>query len=82
MELLVKAPVLDLQEGQVVTLVDAEGTAIAARRGVLWITEEGDRDDHVVHEGEAFVVAHAGRTVVQALGPARIAIREAAHEAC
>ncbi|HXZ47700.1 MAG TPA: DUF2917 domain-containing protein [Usitatibacter sp.] len=77
MELLVKAPVLEMSEGQVVTLVDAAGTRIAARRGTVWITEEGGRDDHILAAGEALVVGRAGRTVVQALAPSRIAIREA-----
>ena len=80
MEMLVRAPVLDLHAGQVVTLVDAAGTRIAARRGRIWITEEGDREDHVLVEGEARIVGRGGRTVVQALEPARIAIREAAKE--
>ncbi len=80
MVLLVKAPVLDLHEGQVVTLDDAQGTRIVARHGTVWVTEEGDRSDHIVSAGEGLVVARRGRTVVQALQPARIAIREAAND--
>ena len=80
MEMIVRTPVLDLREGEIVTLLDAEGARIAAHRGTVWVTEEGDRDDHIVAAGEALVVGHAGRTVVQAIGPARIAIREAAND--
>jgi hypothetical protein len=80
MELLVRAPVLDLTEGEVLTLIDAEGTRIAARGGRVWVTEEGDRRDHIVGEGQDFVVDRPGRTVVQALEAARVAIREPANE--
>lgn len=81
MELLVNAPVLDLEEGQVMTLVDAEGMRIVPRHGAVWVTQEGDRRDHIVTEGEALVVLRPGRTVVQALKPARVEIREAANAA-
>ena len=80
MVLRVEAPVLELHEGQVVTLDDAAGTRIVARRGTVWVTQEGDRLDHIVSAGEALVLARRGRTVVQALQPARIAIREAAND--
>jgi hypothetical protein len=76
MVLSMKAPVLDLGQGDVVTLVDAEGTRIAARTGRVWITQEGDRRDHIVGPGETLVVARPGRTVVQALQSARIALRD------
>ena len=77
MEMLVNAPVLELAEGQVVTLVDAEGTRILPQRGQVWITQEGDREDHIVAAGEALVVLRPGRTIVQALEPTRVAIHEA-----
>jgi len=78
MELIVDAPELELQEGQVVTLFDAKGTRIVARSGSVWVTEEGDRQDHIMGPGDARVVARAGRTIVQALAPSRIGLREAA----
>jgi hypothetical protein len=77
MELLVNAPVLELREGQVMTLVDAEGTRIVPRHGAVWVTQEGDRRDHIVTEGEALVVLRGGRTVVQALQSASVEIHEA-----
>ena len=75
MELHINAPVLALEPGQVVTLDDAAGTRIVARSGIVWVTEEGDRDDHIVAAGETLVVTHAGRTLVQALQPAWIALQ-------
>jgi hypothetical protein len=78
MELTVDAPELELLEGEVVTLVDAQGTRIVARSGSVWVTEEGDRQDHIMGPGDARVVAHSGRTIVQALAHSRIGLREAA----
>jgi hypothetical protein len=78
MELIVDAPELELQEGQVVILHDARGTRIVARSGSVWVTEEGDRQDHIMGPGDARTVARGGRTVVQALAPSRIGLREAA----
>ncbi|MEO7741641.1 MAG: DUF2917 domain-containing protein [Usitatibacter sp.] len=68
-------PVLALETGQVVTLDDAAGTRIEARRGTVWVTEEGDADDHIVAPGQTLVVARDGRTLVQALQPAWIALQ-------
>ena len=76
MELNVKTPVLALEEGQLLTLDDAEGLRILARSGTVWVTEEGDRKDHIVGPGDTLIVAHPGRTIVQALQPAWISIGE------
>ena len=76
MQLNLKSPVLSLSAGQVLTLDDAKGTRILARSGTVWITEEGDRDDHIVGPGDALIVAHPGRTVIQALDCAWISIGE------
>ena len=75
MELHLNAPVLALEPGQVVTLDDAAGTRISARSGTVWVTEEGDSDDYIVAAGETLVVARGGRTLVQALQPACIALQ-------
>lgn len=71
----VNAPVLALEMGQVVTLDNAAGKRISARSGLLWITEEGSRRDHIVREGDAHIVRHTGRIVVQALKAAWVAIQ-------
>jgi hypothetical protein len=41
----------------------------------VWITEEGEPRDFVVGPGEAFLVTRAGRTLVQAMAPAHVALR-------
>ena len=75
MELHIKEPLLALESGQVVTLDNAAGRRISAKAGLLWITEEGSRKDHIVSEGDAHIVRHTGRTVVQALKRAWVAIQ-------
>ncbi len=72
-----KAPVLALAPGQVLTLVDAEGLRIRAQLGTVWITEEGSLKDHIVGPGDTLVVGRPGRTVVQALNSAWVSIGEA-----
>ena len=74
MQLNVKAPVLALAAGQVVTFDDAQGLRILSRAGTVWITEEGSRKDHIVGPGDTLTVARPGRTVVQALDSAWISI--------
>jgi hypothetical protein len=75
MHLDLEAPVLALEAGDVITLDDAEGLRIHARSGTVWVTEEGDLDDHIVDSGDALIVARPGRTVVQAMAPSCIALR-------
>ena len=71
---------VSLRTGEVITLDDAAGLRIDARAGTVWITEEDDIEDHIVHAGDALVIAKPGRTVVQALAPASISIRAAAND--
>jgi len=71
-------PLVALVMGQVISLDDAQGVRIEARAGTVWVTEEGDPVDHIVDAGGTRVIAHAGRTVVQALAPAWIAIDDCA----
>ncbi len=76
MNLNLKTPVVALKEGEVLALDDAAGTSIKARCGSVWITEEGETKDFVIGPGESRVVKRPGRTLVQALKPSWISIRE------
>ena len=75
MNLRLDSPDLCLAAGQLLSLDDASGMRILPSAGTLWITEEGEPRDFVVGPGEAFVVTRAGRTLVQAVGPARVTLR-------
>ncbi len=76
MQLELPSPLFALEPGQVVSLDDARGTCIRARYGAVWVTEEGSATDHIVPAGTSHVVSRAGRTVVQALEPAWIALAD------
>lgn len=76
MELNLAAPLLALAAGEVVTLDDACGIRIHARMGSVWVTEESNLRDHVVGPGETHVVSRDGRTLIQALQPAWVALGE------
>ncbi len=75
MELNVKDPMLCLQTGQVLTLDDAAGKRIHAAMGTVWVTEEDEREDHIVAMGDSLLLAKDGRTVVQALTPSWVVIQ-------
>ena len=75
MHLDLDAPILTLRPGQLIVLDDAVGTRIQACRGTVWVTEDGDLDDHIVAAGESLVVTRGGRTLVQAMQVARISLQ-------
>jgi hypothetical protein len=71
--------VLELENRGVVPMEDAVGTHIDCLRGWVWVTEHECTEDFVLKAGESHDVAHIGVAVVQALGPAMIALRGARH---
>ena len=75
MTLNLERPVIALDLGQVFSLDDATGTRIQAKTGVVWITYEDSPADVILRPGEAVVVSRGGRTVVQALQPACLALQ-------
>ena len=75
MDMIIESPVLALEPGQVVTLDDAQGVRIRATGGSVWVTYEDNLKDLVIGPGETLVIARNGRTVVQALQPAQVALQ-------
>jgi len=65
---------LALRPRDTLTLDAARGALVRCLEGLVWITQDGDRADHVVAAGDAFRVDRDGAVVVQATRPARIAI--------
>ena len=67
--------VVELRAGQ---LWRADGNncwrAIMCREGVIWITQNGDVQDHVITAGEMFLVSQPGKVIVQALIDARMEV--------
>lgn len=76
MRLDVESPLFALDPGQVIALEDARGKCVGARYGSLWVTEEGRIEDHVLCPGQVYTIAHDGRTLVQAMEPAWVLIKE------
>ncbi len=57
-----------LEYRQVLTVRgDARGSIIRALGSVLWITQDGDPDDHILNPGEAFVITSPGAVVIQGM---------------
>jgi hypothetical protein len=48
---------------------DARGVTVRVRRGRLWITERGLRDDVFLGAGESWQLRRRGRAVLQAEAP-------------
>ena len=55
---------------EVVGLGAHAGLELRVLRGAVWVTQAGEREDHVVECGSALGLGANGATVVQALGSA------------
>ena len=76
MELQLASPHFALEAGEIASLDDAVGLCIYPTFGHLWVTEENVSEDFVVGPGEVFRVTHPGRTLLQAIKPAWVTIKE------
>jgi Protein of unknown function (DUF2917) len=65
---------LALCAGDLLRIVDGQGTRVRAKSGVLWITEERVSNDVVLQAGESHRIASRGTTIVEAHRAARIVI--------
>lgn len=50
------------------------GLAVTCRAGTLLLTQEGDPEDHVLLQGDAFQAAPRGLVVVRALSEGAVAV--------
>src|SRR5438552_17368071 len=55
---------------------DRRGTTVACRAGVVWITQEGDPQDHILSASKEFRIDRAGHVVIQALESACLRLHE------
>lgn len=74
MNLALDRETVDLQRCGILRLRDAASVVIECRRGCLWITQEGDERDIVLHAGERMRLTHDGLTLVEALESATLAL--------
>lgn len=58
---------VELAPHEAVTIMADRGTQVRVAQGALWITQEGDSEDHIVTAGTRFCSAHHGTIVVSAV---------------
>ncbi len=56
-----------LARGEILRVDRALGQSIAVVRGMVWITQEGDRRDTFLTDGESFVFDQRGTALAQAI---------------
>ncbi len=66
--------ILDLQRYDILRLRDAAGVAVECRRGLLWVTQEGDNRDVIVSAGQNVRLSQDGVTLVEALESATLTL--------
>jgi hypothetical protein len=66
--------IIELPAQAVLPVDRTRGASVRCLEGMLWITEEGNRNDYVVQGGEAFQLSGDGRAVIQALHSSRLAV--------
>ena len=59
---------------------DRASRVINCVQGIIWITQEGDLEDHVLMPGEQFEATKPGLVVVEALRDARLRITRSTPE--
>ena len=62
-------PVQTLAAGALQRRQVAAGTTLTVLAGRLWITLEGDPDDHIVAAGQVWTATRVGRCVIQGDAP-------------
>jgi hypothetical protein len=53
---------------------DGIGRSIVVFRGLLWITQDGDRRDVFVGSGESFTIDRPGRALIEAMDDTRLIV--------
>lgn len=65
---------VELRRGSLMRIAGAPGLTVHVWTGMLWITEEGDRADHLVQAGGAFRLTRPGVALVSALQTASLSL--------
>ncbi len=69
--------VVGLSKRDVLALAGHPGTRIESCRGRLWVTQDGDRRDIVLADGQSHLLDREGPVLVQALDSAVVVVRQA-----
>lgn len=65
---------LDLAKRDNLPLRDVQGTLLRVTRGSLWVTQENDPRDLVLHTGDTWMVERGGLTIVEAQADSTVCI--------
>jgi hypothetical protein len=63
---------LQLSNGDLLELPDACGTTLHVAQGRVWLTQEGDRRDIVLRDGDTWTLELPGLAVAEAQGDAKV----------
>ena len=66
-----------LTKGEFLRVRDSAGHGLAVFEGEVWVTQDHDREDHVLQRGESFVFDRPGLAIVQALADSRVLLFDA-----
>lgn len=55
---------------------DCGGMVVSCRTGDLWLTQEGDPNDHLIGAGENFTISRKGLVLINALSDASFEIAD------
>ncbi len=67
---------LVLARDGMVALRDAQGVRVSCLTGALWITQDNYVKDFIVGSGESHTIDYSGLTLITALEPTTLAVRE------
>ena len=59
------------------TLKHAARTAVKVKRGSVWVTQDGHREDHILEAGQSLFIRDDGSVLFSALHPAEVTIEGA-----
>ena len=67
---------LQLAAGDLLRLETACGTTVRVTRGLVWLTQERDKADVVLREGDSFTIERDGLTLAQAQAASELRVVE------
>ena len=68
---------IELERAALLNLRAPKGSTIECDRGLVWITQEGEPDDHWLPAGDSLVLTRAGRVVIEAAQASRVTLQRA-----
>ena len=65
---------VELKTREALTLPDVRGATLRVARGTVWITQENDTQDIVLHSGDTWTVERNGLTILEAQGEVSLCV--------